>query len=79
VEVMISSNGATNSGGSEFAEDSVRVSIEPPPVNQESPDDPGDEDEVIDEVVSSNLPNTGIFLTVLVILFSASKKTNRRL
>ena len=78
VEVEISSNGATNSGGSVRASDSVRVTVEPPPVNEEEPDDQGgNEDDMIDEVVSSNLPNTGVFLTVLMILISASIKTDR--
>ena len=52
VEVMISSNGATNSGGSEFAEDSVRVSVESPPTNQEDPESPDDNEDIIEEVVS---------------------------
>ena len=78
VEVEISSNGATNSGGSVRASDSIRVTVEPPPVNEEEPDDQGgNEDDMIDEVVSSNLPNTGVFLTVLMILISASIKTDR--
>ena len=65
VEVVISSNGATNFG-SAIASDSVRVTVEPPPVNEEDPNDQGgNEGDMIDEVVSSNLPNTGVFLRYL--------------
>ena len=79
VDVTVSSNGATNSGGSEFAEDNVRVTVEPPPVNEVDPgEDPGDDDGTIDEVVSSNLPNMSIFLTVFAILVSASLRTQRQ-
>ena len=79
VDVTVSSNGATNSGGSEFAEDNVRVMVEPPPVNEVDPgEDLGDDDGAIDEVVSSNLPNLSIFLTVFAILVSASLRTQRQ-
>ena len=47
-------------------------------MNEEDPNDQGgNEGDMIDEVVSSNLPNTGVFLTVLMILISASIKTDR--
>ena len=74
VEVMISSNGATNSGGSEFAEDSVRVSVESPPTNQEDPESPDDNEDIIEEVVSSNLSFVGILPILSVILLASMNK-----
>ena len=71
IEVTVTSNGATNSGGSEIANDKVRVSIEPPPANQEDPDDPIDNGGTIDEVVSSNLPSPGILLSICVIFLAS--------
>ena len=45
---------------------------------RDSPNDQGgNEGDMIDEVVSSNLPNIGVFLTVFMILISASIKTDR--
>ena len=62
-----------------IASDSVRVTVEPPPVKEEGTNDQGgNEGDTIDEVVSSNLPNIGVFLTVIMILISASIKTDRR-
>ncbi|MED5273427.1 MAG: hypothetical protein VX865_00390, partial [Candidatus Thermoplasmatota archaeon] len=70
VEVIISSNGATNSGGSEISEDEARITIEPPPADQEEPDETeGPEDTV--EIVSSNLPFMGPMLTVSLVLLAA--------
>jgi len=74
VEVVISSNGATNSGGSKFAEDSVRVSVEPPPTNQEDPESPDDNEDIIEEVVSSNLSFVGILPILSVILLASMNK-----
>ena len=71
---MISSNGATNSGGSEFAEDSVRVSVESPPTNQEDPESPDDNEDIIEEVVSSNLSFVGILPILSVILLASMNK-----
>ena len=70
VEVIISSNGAANSGGSEISEDEARITIEPPPANQEEPDETeGPEDTV--EIVSSNLPFMGPVMTISLALFAA--------
>ena len=76
VEVTISSNGATNSGGSEMSESNVRVSVEPPPTNQDNPDTPGDSDDIVEEVVSSNLSFVG-FLPILSVIFLASMNKKR--
>lgn len=74
VEVTISSNGATNSGGSEMSESNVRVSVEPPPINQEDPESPDGNEDIIDEVVSSNLSFVGILPIVSVILLASMNK-----
>ena len=74
VEVTISSNGATNSGGSEISESNVRVSVEPPPTNQEDPESPDDNPEIIEEVVSSNLSFVGILPIISVILLASMNK-----
>jgi hypothetical protein len=76
IEVTISSSGAANSGSSVMSEDSVRVSVEPPPSNQEEPESPGGNDDVVDEVVSSNLPFPGV-LPVICIIFLASLKRKK--
>ena len=74
IEVTISSNGATNSGGSEMSESNVRVSVEPPPTNQEDPESPDNNDDVIEEVVSSNLSFVGILPILSVILLASMNK-----
>ncbi len=76
IEVTISSNGATNAGGSEMSESNVRVSVEPPPTNQDNPDTPGDSDDIVEEVVSSNLSFVG-FLPILSVIFLASMNKKR--
>tara|TARA_Y100000992_G_scaffold237714_1_gene168497 strand:+ start:6374 stop:7246 length:873 start_codon:yes stop_codon:yes gene_type:complete len=74
IEVTISSNGATNSGGSEMSESNVRVSVEPPPTNQEDPENPDDNEDIIEEVVSSNLSFVGILPILSVILLASMNK-----
>lgn len=74
IEVTVSSNGATNSGGSEMSESNVRVSVEPPPTNQEDPESPDDNPEIIEEVVSSNLSFVGILPIISVILLASMNK-----
>ena len=74
IEVTISSNGATNSGGSEMSESNVRVSVEPPPTNQEDPESPDDNEDIIEEVVSSNLSFVGILPILSVILLASMNK-----
>lgn len=74
IEATISSNGATNSGGSEMSESNVRVSVEPPPTNQENPEDPEENDDILEEVVSSNLSFVGILPVVSVILLASMNK-----
>lgn len=74
IEVTISSNGATNSGGSEMSESNVRVSVEPPPTNQEDPESPDDNEDIIEEVVSSNLSFVGILPILSVILLASMSK-----
>ena len=70
VEVAVSSNGAANSGGSEISKDEARITVEPPPANQEDPQDPeGPEDTI--EIVSSNLPFISPILTVFLLLLAA--------
>lgn len=76
VEVTISSNGATNSGGSEMSESNVRVSVEPPPSNQENPETPDDNADVVEEVVSSNLSFVGL-LPILCVILLASISSKR--
>ncbi len=74
IEATISSNGATNSGGSEMSESNVRVSVEPPPTNQGDPEDPEENDDILEEVVSSNLSFVGILPVVSVILLASMNK-----
>ena len=74
IEVTVSSNGATNSGGSEMSESNVRVSVEPPPTNQEDPESPDDNEDIIEEVVSSNLSFVGILPILSVILLASMNK-----
>ena len=74
IEVTISSNGATNSGGSMISESNVRVSVEPPPTNQEDPESPDDNDDIVEEVVSSNLSFVGMLPIVCVILLASMNK-----
>lgn len=74
IEVTVSSNGATNSGGSEMSEDNVRVSVEPPPANQEDQESPGDNEGIVEEVVSSNLPFPGVLPIVSIILLASMKR-----
>ncbi|MFL2979190.1 MAG: hypothetical protein ACJZ4N_00495 [Candidatus Thalassarchaeaceae archaeon] len=74
IEATISSNGATNSGGSEMSESNVRVSVEPPPTNQGNPEDPEENDDILEEVVSSNLSFVGILPVVSVILLASMNK-----
>ena len=74
IEVTISSNGATSSGGSEMSESNVRVSVEPPPTNQENPESPDDNDEIIEQVVSSNLSFVGLLPILCVILLASMDK-----
>ena len=74
IEVTISSNGATISGGSEMSESNVRVSVEPPPTNQENPESTDDNDEIIEQVVSSNLSFVGIFPILCAILLASVNK-----
>ncbi len=76
VEVTISSNGATNTGGSEISHDEVRITVEPPPVNEEQPEDPDDPDDPV-EIVSSNLPFASSIFTILVVVLSAVSVKNR--
>ncbi len=76
IEVTVSSNGATNSGGSEMSEDNVRVSVEPPPTNQEDQESPGGNDDIVEEVVSSNLPFPGVLSAVSVIFLASMKRRN---
>ena len=74
IEVTISSNGATISGGSEMSESNVRVSVEPPPTNQENPESTDDNDEIIEQVVSSNLSFVGLLPILCVILLASMDK-----
>ena len=74
IKATISSNGATNSGGSEMSESNVRVSVEPPPTNQGNPEDPEENDDILEEVVSSNLSFVGILPVVSVILLASMNK-----
>lgn len=74
IEVTITSNGATNSGGSMISESNVRVSVEPPPTNQEDPESPDDNDDIVEEVVSSNLSFVGMLPIVCVILLASMNK-----
>ena len=74
IEVTISSNGATNTGGSEMSESNVRGSVEPPPTNQEDPESPDDNEDIIEEVVSSNLSFVGILPILSVILLASMNK-----
>ena len=57
-----------------MSESNVRVSVEPPPTNQEDPESPDDNEEIIEEVVSSNLSFVGILPIISVILLASMNK-----
>ena len=76
VTVTVSSNGAMNSGESVVVSDEVRVSVEPPPTNEEVPEE--DEPDDPEEVLSSNLPAPGV-LTIILGFIAALSKNSKKL
>ncbi len=77
LEVTISSNGAANTGGSDISHDEARITVEPPPANEEQPEEPDDPNQTV-EIVSSNLPFTGPMLTISMLIlavFSVKKRS----
>ena len=77
LEVTISSNGAANTGGSDISNDEARITVEPPPANEEQPEEPDDPNQTV-EIVSSNLPFTGSMLTISMLIlavFSVKKRS----
>ena len=57
-----------------MSESNVRVSVEPPPTNQGNSEDPEENDDILEEVVSSNLSFVGILPVVSVILLASMNK-----
>jgi hypothetical protein len=76
VEVTISSNGAANTGGSDISHDEVRITVEPPPANEEQPEEPDDPNQTV-EIVSSNLPFASSILTISMLILAVFSVKNR--
>ena len=76
VEVTISSNGAANTGGSDISHDEVRITVEPPPANEEQPEEPDDPNQTV-EIVSSNLPFASPILTISMLILAVFSVKSR--
>ncbi|MAH98877.1 MAG: hypothetical protein CMA12_07195 [Euryarchaeota archaeon] len=81
ISIIVTSKRSMNVGGNVFAEDEVRISVEPPPKSGSDTNNNEDEVEMDDDYVRSNIPYPGLLYSLLTLLTAAnfsSKYTKRK-
>ena len=80
ISIIVTSKRSMNVGGNVFAEDEVRISVEPPPKSGSDTNNNEDEVEMDDDYVRSNIPYPSLLYTLLTLLTAAnfSSKYSKR-
>tara|TARA_Y100000768_G_scaffold138201_1_gene102956 strand:- start:11937 stop:12896 length:960 start_codon:yes stop_codon:yes gene_type:complete len=81
ITVTVTSKRSMNTGGNVFAEDEVRISVEPPPKSDSNSNNNDNEVRVDDDSVRSNLPHPNFLYTLMALMIAVNfspRRPNRK-